>query len=151
MATSPLVRPPSAEAGDGWASRRPAPMAPTPTAAPLSTNERRFVKRRDGAMSSTIFLLQKLWRATRLRLASMTDPTMRPMWVRHNSPVRLPDRARRSEANPPAVNVQRGGVGVVRVIAREVDGGRGNLFGRGHPADGLADEDLVEALSHRLS
>jgi hypothetical protein len=54
---------------------------------------------------------------------------MRPMWVRHNSPVRLPDRARRSEANPPAVNVQRGGVDVVRVIAREVDGGRRDLSG----------------------
>src|SRR3954471_12100316 len=65
MATSPLVRRQSAEAGDGWASRPLAPMAPTPTAAPLSRNERRFVKRRDGSMSSTIFLLQKLWRATR--------------------------------------------------------------------------------------
>src|SRR3954452_7476483 len=57
MATSPLVRPPSAEAGGGWASRRPAPMAPTPTAAPLSRNERRFVKRPDGSIFSTIFLL----------------------------------------------------------------------------------------------
>src|SRR2546423_13729730 len=48
----------------------------------------------------------------------MTDPTMRAKWVRHNSPVRLADRARRSDGTPPAVNVQRGGVDVVRLIAR---------------------------------
>jgi len=44
------------------------------------------------------------------------------MSVRHNSPVRLPDSARRSEAKTPAVNAQRGGVDVIRVIAREIDG-----------------------------
>src|SRR4051812_15637224 len=55
MATSPLVRRPSAEAGDAWANRRVAPMAPTPTAALLTRNERRSVKRRDGSMSFTIF------------------------------------------------------------------------------------------------
>src|SRR3954454_24869621 len=60
MATSPLVRPPSAEAGDGWASRRPAPMAPTPTTAPLTRNDRRLVKRPDGSISSTIFLLTEI-------------------------------------------------------------------------------------------
>jgi hypothetical protein len=54
---------------------------------------------------------------------------MRPKWVRHNGPVGRPNRARRSDGNPPAVNVQRGGVDVVRVIAREVDGGRGDLWG----------------------
>ena len=60
-----------------------------------------------------------------LRLAAMTDTTMRQMWFRHNSPFRLPHRARRSEGQPALVNVQRGGVGVgvARVIAGEMDGG----------------------------
>src|SRR3954447_22385507 len=43
-------------------------------------------------------LLQKLRRATKVRLARTMNRTMRPMWVRHNSPVRLTDRERRSDS-----------------------------------------------------
>src|SRR5215217_7723636 len=99
MATSPLVRPPSAEAGDGWASRRPAPMAPTPTAAPLPRNERRFVKPRDGSMFSTIVLLQELWRAKSCAARGYDGRNDAADVLPHNSRVRLPDRTRRSEGS----------------------------------------------------
>src|SRR4051794_16735626 len=99
MATSPLVRRASAAAGDGWASRRPAPMAPTPTAAPLTRNERRSVKRRDGSMSSTIFSFRNCGEQ-RVAARGYDGPNDAADVVRHNRPFRLPDRARRSEANP---------------------------------------------------
>src|SRR4051794_2415257 len=54
MATSPFVSPPLAAAG-GAVSRRLAPTAPAPTAAPFSRNERRSVTRQDCSTFSMVF------------------------------------------------------------------------------------------------
>src|SRR4051812_50030180 len=54
MATSPFVSPPLAGAG-GAVSRLLAPMAPAPTAAPFSRNERRSVRRQDCSTFSMVF------------------------------------------------------------------------------------------------
>jgi hypothetical protein len=56
---------------------------------------------------------------------------MRPAPVRHNNAVLPPDRTGRSDGEPPAVDGQRGAVGVVGVLVRQVDGGRGDLIRRG--------------------
>src|SRR4051794_8239109 len=109
MATSPLVRPPSAEAGEGWASRRPAPMAPTPTAAPLTRNERRSVKLRDGSMCSTIFSYTNCWQqrvAARgydgLNDAADVGPPQQPCpTARYDAPIRGHRTMTSHEAKPP--------------------------------------------------
>src|SRR3954451_20463042 len=95
MATSPFVSPPLAEAGSAL-TRRLAPMAPAPTAAPFSRNERRSVMRQDCSAASMIFSFRvrasgdvhcsRRWRTVRLR----------PTTALHNRPLPPPDRAGRS-------------------------------------------------------
>src|SRR4051794_32003972 len=54
-------------------------------------------------------LLRKFRRATKVRLARAMNPTMGPMWVRHESPLRLTDREHRSDiASVPGVRTAPG-------------------------------------------
>src|SRR3954453_17092178 len=100
MATSPFVSPPLAEAGRAL-TRRLAPMAPAPTAAPFSRNERRSVMRQDCSASSMIPSFGGCsGEQRRALLAAVTNPTLRLATVLHNSPVLPPDRAGRSGGRP---------------------------------------------------
>src|SRR3954452_9017856 len=77
MATSPFVIPPRARAG-GAVSRRLAPTAPAPTAAPFSRNERRSVRRQDCSTFSTVFSFGSSGEGRAAPLAVVTDSTLRP-------------------------------------------------------------------------
>ena len=94
-------------------------MAPAPTAAPFSRNERRSVSRPDCSASSMIFSFRSSGVRRVAPLAVVTDPKMRPAPGRHNSAVLPPDRTGRSDGEPPAVDGQRGAVDVVGVLARQ--------------------------------
>src|SRR3954454_2758498 len=98
-ATSPFVSPPLADTG-GAVSNRLAPMAPAPTAAPFSRNERRSVRRPDCSTSSMIFTFRSSGERRVALLAVMTDPTMRPAPAHHNSAALPPDRTGRSDGEP---------------------------------------------------
>src|SRR3954447_10641770 len=95
MATSPFVSPPLAVAG-GAVSKRLAPIAPAPTAAPFSRNERRSVTRQDCSTSSMIFSSGSSSERRHAALAVVTGLHDAAGGVLHNSGVLARDRAGRS-------------------------------------------------------